>query len=61
MNRSYLQYSNFSTYTEKTESFKSKFNKKAQILLQNKIFIPVIELTFITTMFLISLSVVVLR
>lgn len=39
MYKDYLQNSNFSTYSEKNISFKSKFNKKARILLSNDVFV----------------------
>lgn len=39
MYKSYLENSNFSTYSEENISFKSKLNKKAQILLSNEIIV----------------------
>lgn len=39
MYKSYLENSNFSTYSEKKVSLKSMINKKARILLSNNVFV----------------------
>ncbi len=58
MYKSYLENSNFSTYSEEKLSFKSKCNKKAQSLLLNKIFVPAVEVCCAVSLFFISLMVV---